>query len=274
MQKKWKARILILCKTYPSPSAKYSETSCVAGMDEHGNLIRLFPVPFRLVNNEQQFKKWQWINVLVEKSPDRRVESHKVFIDTIEPCEWVSTRKDWTDRRYWLDKLPIFHDFNTLEQARQTDGITLALLRPHEITELLITRASADEWTDQELDKLQQMQQQASLFDEDLPTLKRLQKIPFDFHYRYSCLVDGELIDYKHKIVDWEACQLYRTVLRSHGKDAWEAPFRQKIFEDLPSKDLMFLMGTIHRFPNQWLIVSLIYPPKRQIEETRQSSLF
>jgi hypothetical protein len=30
----------------------------------------------------------------------------------------------------------------------------------------------------------------------------------------------------------------------------------------LPSRDLMFMMGTIHRFPDQWLIVSLIYPPK------------
>ncbi|MGY0201335.1 hypothetical protein [Leptothrix sp. BB-3] len=43
-------RILILCKTYPSPSARYVETSCVAGMSEDGRLIRLFPVPFRLVD--------------------------------------------------------------------------------------------------------------------------------------------------------------------------------------------------------------------------------
>jgi hypothetical protein len=49
---KRKVRILILCKTYPSPSAKYAETSCVAGMDEHGNLIRLYPVPFRLITGE------------------------------------------------------------------------------------------------------------------------------------------------------------------------------------------------------------------------------
>ena len=42
-------RVLILCKTYPSPSAKYAETSCVAGMTEDGRLIRLYPVPFRLV---------------------------------------------------------------------------------------------------------------------------------------------------------------------------------------------------------------------------------
>jgi hypothetical protein len=35
----------------------------------------------------------------------------------------------------------------------------------------------------------------------------------------------------------------------------------------------VFLMGTIHRFPNQWLIVSLIYPPKQQTSEPLQQSL-
>ena len=49
-------RILILCKTYPSPSGKHIETSCVAGLEEGGRLIRLFPVPFRLVGDEKQFK--------------------------------------------------------------------------------------------------------------------------------------------------------------------------------------------------------------------------
>lgn len=65
---KRKVRILILCKTYPSPSAKYTETSCVAGMDEDGNLIRLYPVPFRLITEDQQFAKWQWIEALIEKT--------------------------------------------------------------------------------------------------------------------------------------------------------------------------------------------------------------
>ena len=62
------ARVLILCKTYPSPSSKYAETSCVAGMTESGELIRLYPVPFRLVADEQQFKKWQWITARLEKA--------------------------------------------------------------------------------------------------------------------------------------------------------------------------------------------------------------
>ena len=78
-------RILILCKTYPSPSARYVETSCVAGMTEHGRLIRLFPVPFRLVEDEQQFKKWQWITARVRRAQDdARPESHRVSVDTID----------------------------------------------------------------------------------------------------------------------------------------------------------------------------------------------
>jgi hypothetical protein len=36
-----KARILILYKTYPSPSTAYTETSWIAGIEEDGTPIRL-----------------------------------------------------------------------------------------------------------------------------------------------------------------------------------------------------------------------------------------
>jgi len=54
----------------------------------------------------------------------------------------------------------------------------------------------------------------------------------------------------------------------------WEVPFRQNSKIQLPGADLLFLLGTIHRFPDQWLIVSLIYPPKQQTKHTDQKSLF
>ena len=70
-------RILILAKTYPSPSAQHVETSCVAGIIEHGAMLRLYPVPFRLIEEGQKFKKWQWVEVRVEKAnKDHRTESH------------------------------------------------------------------------------------------------------------------------------------------------------------------------------------------------------
>src|ERR1700733_10763067 len=99
------ARILILCKTYPSPSGKHVETSCVAGMEEDGSLIRLYPVPFRLDDDKKQFKKWQWIKVRVEKAKnDKRPESRKTFVDTIV-CEGepLTTKNDWAARRVELN---------------------------------------------------------------------------------------------------------------------------------------------------------------------------
>lgn len=61
--------ILILAKTYPSPSSRYVETSCIAGINSEGHMRRLYPVPFRRIEEKRQFDKWQWINVRVEKTP-------------------------------------------------------------------------------------------------------------------------------------------------------------------------------------------------------------
>jgi hypothetical protein len=80
------------------------------------------------------------------------------------------------------------------------------------------------------------------------------------------------VIDRK-KIVDWEIGALFWKVHRAHG-EAWEKSFRDKLERDLPAKDLMFLLGTIHRFPEQWLIVSLIYPPKQPPSSVVQESLY
>ena len=259
-----RTRILILCKTYPSPSEKHVETSCVAGLEEGGGLIRLFPVPFRLIRDDQQFRKWQWITARIEKAGnDRRAESHKIYVDTIDCSEQpLSTRNNWADRRSALSGIPVFDDFDTLERARQESGITLGLLKPASIIALDITPTEEPDWTEAEHQKLVQHERQTGLFEvADAQKLAKLRKVPFSFHYRYTCTVGEKAREYRHKVVDWEAGALYWNCRKKHGDD-WDIPFRQKMASILPSADLMFLMGTIHRFPDQWLIVSLLYPPK------------
>jgi hypothetical protein len=267
------ARVLILCKTYPSPSGKHIETSCVAGMEENGELIRLFPVPFRLIGDEKQFKKWQWIKLRIDRAKgDNRPESHKVFVDTIElEGSPVSSDKKWIERRKLIEGIKIFSDFAELESFRQYYKKTLGFVRPKKIIGLDITPVPKSDWSDEEKAKLLKHQQQVGLFDEnDSKSISLLRKLPFDFHYRYIC--DNETKIYRHKIADWEAGALYWTCYNKYG-GAWEAKFREKMEQILPSSDLMFLMGTIHRFPDQWLIVSLIYPPKLQQENDVQGSL-
>ena len=268
-------RILILCKTYPSPSTKHVETSCVAGMDESGQLIRLFPVPFRLVADDQQFKKWQWIYARVRKATDdHRPESYRISVDTIETQgEPLSTKNAWQERRLAVNPIEIFDDFKALENARQTRGNTLGFVRPSKLLELQISKSKTAEWTDDEIAKLMQAQNQGSLFDEDSEqrSLKLLKKVPFDFHYQYKCNIDGNAFTYRHKLVDWEAGALYWNI---HRQFDWQAKFKQRFQTEFAEKDILFLMGTIHRFPDQWLIVSVLYPPKLPRVVLDQGNLF
>lgn len=266
--------ILILAKTYPSPSAQYIETSCVAGISRDGGMRRLFPVPFRMIEDGQKFSKWQWINVHVEKAnKDRRPESHRLYVDTIEPGERLETKRGWASRWEWIDKIPTFDSFQEMDRSRVTDGVSIALLRPRNVR-LEICRARHQDWTDEERAKLMQPEQ-VSLFGEleARRQVQALQKIPFDFYYTYNTTGMNGDDEHRHKIVDWEAAELFRKCRRSHG-EKWQEPLRAKLEDDLTGKDLMFLMGNQHRFQDQWLIISLVYPPKRLVPDTRQALLF
>jgi len=54
--------LLPLVKAYPALSQTYGEVSCVAGVRTDGpsspEWIRLYPVPFRALNDAQQFHKY------------------------------------------------------------------------------------------------------------------------------------------------------------------------------------------------------------------------
>lgn len=255
-------RILVLCKTYPSPSGKYAETTCVAGMEESGRLIRLFPAPFRLIAKDQQFKKWQWIEAKVEKArKDHRPESFTIKVYTINGSEVLSTGRDWAERRRQISKIKLYDHFQDVETEQELGRISLAMLKPSKIIGLEIERVANPEWTEEELAKLLQEQKQNDLFDdEDKPALRTLRKLPFDFYYKYQCGEGDSAEILKHKLVDWEVGALYWNCYNSYGAD-WEKHFRYQLEKNIPSKDLMLLMGNQHRFQNQWLIISLIYPP-------------
>lgn len=269
-------RILILAKTYPSPSAQYVETSCVAGINQDGSMRRLYPVPFRMIEEGQQFRKWQWIDVRLEKaSKDRRPESHKLFVDTITCEDVIDTRNEWFARWKWLDKIPAFDSFDALENGRLNDNLSIALLRPKRLLELEIAQARNQEWTAEEKDKLMREQMQGNLFSETEAKrqVRALRKVPFDFYYRYVCDTPGGEVEYRHKIVDWEAGALFWNCRHDHGAD-WEVPFRARLEGQIGGKNLMFLMGNQHRFQDQWLIISLVYPPGQKPAEMEQGSLF
>lgn len=84
--------LLILTKTYPHPSKKYREITCVAAITERGELRRLFPIPFRFLEGKHQFQKWEWINAHISKARnDHRPESHRIIVDDIRRNGTIGT---------------------------------------------------------------------------------------------------------------------------------------------------------------------------------------
>ena len=57
------AQVLISVKTYPLPSSKYDELVCTAGFLPDGQWIRLYPIPFRALPYDAQYKKYHWVTL-------------------------------------------------------------------------------------------------------------------------------------------------------------------------------------------------------------------
>lgn len=267
VKQSWKEKLLILVKTYPQPSAQHRETTCVAAINQDGLLRRIFPVPYRFLDGEQQFKKWEWIEATISKAnKDHRPESHVIDVDSIQRTgETIGTQHGWVERLRWIEP-HVVESFQDLETRRQTSGHTLGVIRPSYLTDVDVTRLDNRDWTPEEQEKLRR----EGLFDnQNVRIRNQLRKIPYDFHYRYECRTADTSSQHRHKITDWEAGALFWNCYDKHN-EYWEQPFRNKLLTDFRQKDMHFLMGTVHRFPATWLIIGLIYP---QRQSHRQQAL-
>lgn len=276
-----KEKILILAKTYPNPSAKYGETTCVAGITESGEMRRIYPVPFRMLESDKWFKKWQWVEAVTYKNTeDKRKESRKVLFDKINPLNTIATDKKWKERKSWLTAIPKITKFLPGKYVTPAveDGVSLAIFTPDLPVKLEIKKARKIAWEDDELAKLRKVEEMCDniLFPDDAPAqrIRMLEKIPYDFYYRTTVkTTDNGEREIRIKLTDWEVCAFYRNCQKDYG-NGWQEKFIEKIEADMNTKNLMILMGNQYRFKYEWLGISLIYPPKRTPEEAAQSLLF
>lgn len=252
--------ILILTKTYPIPSRSYRETVCVVGITQDCRLLRLYPIQYRFLAGDKQFKKWQWIQARISKSSDRRPESYNIDNDTIRLGSIVTTEFGWSKRISCIQGA-IYSSFHALEQSRVEEGISLGFIKPN-FVELEIVNAKEPEWTHRQLESLTK----EGLFDLNKDGSKKIvSKLPVDFYYRFNDSETNESI--RLKINDWEAGALYWNCKKKY-KEQWEMAFRNKLEQEFNKKNLHLLLGTNHRFQYQWLIVGLIYPPHDSFQPT------
>ena len=173
---------LVVVRTYPAPSRQNNEISCTAGITRDGGFVRLYPVPYRLLDVEKRFHKWQWISVRVRATPrDPRPESRRIDEDSIEILsEPLSTGHQWVERRRIVMPLKA-ESMCGLRKQRDRDGSpTMGFIRPLRIERLRIEPIPS-KWSAAELGRLRQN----PLWGKLPP--RELQKIPFKFSYQYAC---------------------------------------------------------------------------------------
>ncbi len=254
-----KRRVLITVKTYPQPSMKYEETVCVAGIDMDSlQWVRLYPVQFRALPFEQQFRKYDIVSLYLKKHPqDSRPESYRPDYDSLAVEGSLPAGGDWHERRTIVEPTASA-SMCAIQMEHQTTNKSLGCFRPAEVLDFIVEDDSP-RWEGKQRSALQQL----SLFETGR---QPLEKVPLKFSYRYRC-TDRACAGHRQTLLDWEAYQLYRN-LKAKGDSiaTIRQKIREKFLEDLcgPSKDTMFFVGNHSTHPASFMVLGVFYPPRRE----------
>lgn len=256
-----KKRVLILVKTYPVPSKNYTETVCTVGVTEEGKWIRLFPISYRYLKDDQQYPKYSWIEVYVTKAVgDNRIESFNPKMDSIKVIRPpLKGKNQWNEAKSLL--LPLAAN-SLCELSQKRDGnISLGIFKPLAVTDFYWEKEASD-WTEEEKQRLIQ----DSLFDIEK---KPLEKTPYSFHYRFRCN-EPTCTGHDITIIDWEIHQAFRSWRRKYGEKETLNNIKDKWLNTMlsPSRDTYFIVGTHHVFKT-FIILGVFWPP-----EDYQNTLF
>ena len=260
-------RVLITVKTYPTLSRKYGETVCTAGLRPDGSWMRIYPVPFRRLDEKEQYAKFDWIETdFVRGTFDPRPETHHpVDCSTMVPVDHMGTEDNWRARRnFILGKVKVFDRLEPLLTGAKANELSLALFKPARLLDFVVEDDDPT-WPQEKLDQMRANAQQGQLFAEDeewRKTFQLIPKLPFRFRYRFE---DAEGKSSTLTILDWECGQLFQNCIRRYDRETALGKVRQKYFVELPKNDIHFFLGTLQQFhgysPNPWAVIGVFAPP-------------
>lgn len=254
-------KVLITVKTYPIPSAKYDELVCTAGVTESGEFIRLYPIRFRDLPYSQQYKKYQWVEVLAEKHKGRdvRKESFRPKEDSLKILgEPIGTERGWAERaKFALARRAA--SMEALYDQQKADGTSLGVIRPKRFLDIEISADDA-EWKPQFLEALRQQR----LWDDRTATREPPRKVPWKFHYRFEC--DDPRCNGNHRMMieDWELGALYwRCIDNGDSPTSAAAKVKDKFLGKMcaPERDTHLFVGTVLEH-GTWVVIGVFWPPR------------
>lgn len=264
------AKVFITVKTYPQPSSRYGELVCTAGLLNGEQWIRIYPVPFRFLQDSQQYPKYSWITLdLQRREQDFRPESyrpHRGIDELIQVGDKLGTQNAWAERKNLVLK-EVFTSMKELIARAKSEGFkSLATLKPAEIVDFVIEETDRD-WNE----KFIAQNQQGDIFETneqgEMQSRPVVRKLPYK--YSYKLLSEGDDQPRRMMIEDWEIGALFWNCLKQTDGDEAEANalVRKKYFDTfLEKNDVYLFLGTTlqyhHKSRNPFIIIGVFYPPK------------
>jgi hypothetical protein len=272
-------KVLITVKAYPAISRKYNETVCTAGITEEGKWIRLYPIPFRQLDYEKQFRKYEWVELdLIRNPSDFRPETYRpkdLFLsDMVSMGKIEADGNIWAERRkYVLNK--VYTNLEQLIREAKNKNIctSLAVFKPARIIDFVFEETTR-KWNKEKLDYLKTKKLQFGLFDneneDDISEFEVVDKVPYKFSFKFED--DAGKIS-TLMIEDWETGMLFWNSLIRHNGNEQKAceDVKKKYFDDFAkTKDYYFFLGTTKKFhyraPNPFVIIG-DFRPKHIIQK-------
>lgn len=246
--------LVVTVKAYPNVSQSHGEAVCVAGVridSPEPEWVRLFPVNYRDMPEENRFAKWDVIRVQVSKhSTDRRAESWRPNTDSVQRLGSIPAGGHWPARRQIVDPLigPTMCELNRGREGG-APGPSRGLGRGEHVLKLDVSES--DDWTPAQLLRLDQTSLLA-----DKP---RLEKPGHRFAYQWLC-AEPDCRGHNQGIVDWELGQAYRHWQRQGYDPLAEIP--RKWLEEICADDreTFFFVGDQHRWPGLFLVLGAFWP--------------
>lgn len=266
-----KERVLITVKTYPTLSRRHGETVCTAGVREDGSWVRIYPVPFRRLEEVEQYRKFDWLDCdLIRAQSDPRPESYRPM-DPKQLCAvaHMDTADNWRERRRLLLRTAKVHTrLSELIDGAKANALSLAVFRPTGIKGFIWESEQRD-WDPAKVQEIRDRTKQLELFADDTwrETFKIIPKLPYSFSYRFE---DADGRGSELQVLDWEVGALYWNCLRSCSGNETHAleMVRDKYLDEFRQRDLHFFLGTTQQFhqyaPNPWVIIGVFPIPHEQ----------
>jgi hypothetical protein len=270
-------RVLMLVKTYPTPSQKYGEIVCTAGINiDTLEWRRVFPYPFRTIEEGSQFKKWDIVEIPLERSnQDKRPESRRLVdsraIQTIAHIE--SGDKFWTPRIPYLRTGAATTVQEVLDELLSADkqvwGPTIRVVRAKPGTGVLESSYQGTVWDENDLVKLEKARQgiEQNMFapPELVRNFRTLKRPPYKLRLRFS---DQSGKEHSLLLLDWEfPWLLLKEITRLGSHEAALESVKKKVEQQIfaSNRDPHLVLGSMnHDLKQRQLAVIGHFSPQQQ----------